>query len=196
MLPPPESARQAESVDPRERDARRDGPVHRLWLCEHWVGHGEVACLPRSACLCVARRQGAGHRQVVKERLRREPSCCPTGLRQCRAEARRGRWMWAPLPAGTVPWTIQALLRDRSLAWSASCRGPLRSVRPHAATISRVDGLARHRGFGVLRGLLRPKTRRNRVVSVALQARGKGGRGYAVDTTVHEFVRSIRFRQR
>jgi hypothetical protein len=49
---------------------------------------------------------------------------------------------------------------------------------------------------GVLRGLLRSKTRRNRVVIGCAASKRKGGRGYAVGTTVHEFVGSIRFRRR
>jgi len=50
----------------RQGKIRRDRPAHRPRLHELRIGDGPVACLPRSACLCVARRQGAGHRQVKK----------------------------------------------------------------------------------------------------------------------------------
>ncbi len=50
-----------------------------------------------------ARVQGIGGPLPSDTRNPARPSCCPPGLRQCRAEARRGGWMWVPLFAGTMP---------------------------------------------------------------------------------------------
>ena len=104
--------------------------------------------------------------------------------------------MWAPLFAGTMPRRTHAIVRDRRLAWSASCRAPLPGARPQAATTSQVDGPSHHCGLMCCANW-KPTSGRNCPRIACTSSNGhRRSRLPGGPIPVHEFVAHTRFRRR